>query len=207
MKHSLRFIASATALGAAASPAFAHEGHETTGLLAGMLHPVTGADHLLVTLGLGLLAGLVSTLQVGGKPAAGAAGRLALAVVLGACAGVMLVSVGLVGQTLSALAEPAAALGLLVIALMLAGAERLSPRTLAVAAAAVSLPHGLLHGLESQGPAFLAGLVLTSLMLFAAGSLLGRQIASRGVQSAMRLRHLTAAGFAGLGMLLVGMPV
>ena len=204
MKHTARYFASAAVLAAAASPVIAHEGHEATGLLAGMLHPVTGADHLLVTLGLGLLAGLVSRLHDAGKPAR-AAWRMALAVVLGACAGVLMAGSGMVGQSLSALAEPAAALGLLVIALMMAGAERLSPRAMVFAAAAVSLPHGVLHGLESQGPAFLAGLVLTSLMLLAVGIALGRQFTSPEGQGAARLRRLTAAGFAGLGLVLAGL--
>jgi hydrogenase/urease accessory protein HupE len=130
---------------------------------------------------------------------------MALAVVLGACAGVLMAGSGMVGQTLSALAEPAAALGLLVIALMMAGAERLGPRAMVFAAAAVSLPHGVLHGLESQGPAFLAGLVLTSLMLLAVGIALGRQFTSPEGQGAARLRRLTAAGFAGLGLVLAGL--
>jgi urease accessory protein len=206
MKHTARNIASAAVLAAAASPVFAHEGHEATGLLAGMLHPVTGADHLLVTLGLGLLAGLVSRLHDAGKPAR-AAWRMALAVVLGACAGVLMAGSGMVGPTLSALSEPAAALGLLVIALMMAGAERLGPRAMAFAAAAVSLPHGVLHGLESQSPAFLTGLVLTSVVLLAVGVALGRQITTPQGQGAVLLRRLTAAGYAGLGVLLVGMAV
>jgi urease accessory protein len=35
---------------------FAHAGHSSDGILTGMLHPLTGMDHLLVMLGVGLLA-------------------------------------------------------------------------------------------------------------------------------------------------------
>lgn len=45
----------------AATPAFAHPGHELLQpLQEGLLHPLTGTDHLLMLLGTGLLAALTS---------------------------------------------------------------------------------------------------------------------------------------------------
>lgn len=40
-----------------AMPVFAHPGHGTSPLSDGLLHPLTGLDHLLMLLGTGLLAG------------------------------------------------------------------------------------------------------------------------------------------------------
>ncbi len=48
----------AAALATVCLPAAAHEGHVHDGLLAGLAHPLGGADHLLATLGIGLLAGV-----------------------------------------------------------------------------------------------------------------------------------------------------
>ena len=66
----------------------AHEGHAHDGLLAGLMHPVGGIDHLLVTLGLGLVAGLAAARASAGAPGGGGpAARTALAVMLGLLAG------------------------------------------------------------------------------------------------------------------------
>jgi NitT/TauT family transport system substrate-binding protein len=62
----------------------AHEGHAHDGLLAGLMHPVGGIDHLLVTLGLGLVAGLAAARASAGAPGGGGpAARTALAKVSG----------------------------------------------------------------------------------------------------------------------------
>lgn len=41
-----------------ALPAFAHPGHDANPLQDGLLHPLTGLDHLLMLLGTGVLAAL-----------------------------------------------------------------------------------------------------------------------------------------------------
>jgi urease accessory protein len=41
-----------------ALPAFAHPGHDSNPLQDGLLHPLTGLDHLLMLLGTGVLAAL-----------------------------------------------------------------------------------------------------------------------------------------------------
>ncbi|MET4101836.1 urease accessory protein [Roseovarius sp. MBR-78] len=47
-------------LSALAAPALAHSGHgETSGLIAGLMHPVLGPDHLLAMLAVGLWSGFV----------------------------------------------------------------------------------------------------------------------------------------------------
>lgn len=53
MKKTLAF-----ALLLIAVPAFAHPGHDSNPLQDGLLHPLTGLDHLLMLLGTGVLAAL-----------------------------------------------------------------------------------------------------------------------------------------------------
>lgn len=55
MKKLIPHLAAASVL-LAAAPAFAHEGHSHSGLLAGFAHPFTGLDHLLAMLAVGLVA-------------------------------------------------------------------------------------------------------------------------------------------------------
>ena len=56
MKHPGRFIVTLL-LATLAPPAMAHPGHPLTGFTSGLLHPLTGLDHLLVMLSAGLLIG------------------------------------------------------------------------------------------------------------------------------------------------------
>lgn len=52
-----RILVGSLAFGAlAAAPALAHEGHSHGGFLEGLLHPLTGLDHLVVMLAVGALA-------------------------------------------------------------------------------------------------------------------------------------------------------
>ena len=51
MRHAL-LLAS---FGLLPSVAFAHPGHETAGMLSGMLHPLLGWDHLLAMVAVGML--------------------------------------------------------------------------------------------------------------------------------------------------------
>ncbi|MBQ0757295.1 MAG: HupE/UreJ family protein, partial [Amphritea sp.] len=67
--------------------AMAHTGHEVAGFFQGMLHPLSGADHLLVMLAVGLMAAGRSKSRVG--TAVPAAFLLAMAV------GTLLAVVGL----------------------------------------------------------------------------------------------------------------
>ena len=48
-----------------ALPAFAHPGHDSNPLQDGLLHPLTGLDHLLMLLGTGVLAALTGRSLIG----------------------------------------------------------------------------------------------------------------------------------------------
>lgn len=201
MRAPIVSLLGAAALASVCLPAAAHEGHLHDGLLAGLAHPLGGADHLLATLGIGLLAGVA--VSVRGRTAGGASvpSRIGVAGVLGLLAGALW---AMLAGTLPGLpplgagvVEPAAALGLLAVALALLQAERLGAGGLAAVALAVALPHGWLHATEGAGPAFFVGLAVSSAALFAAGVLAARAVARQGGARAATARGLTAAGYAG----------
>ena len=57
MRNSSTKILVAILLFTASSAAFAHPGHDVSGLAAGLMHPFSGLDHLLAMVAVGLCAG------------------------------------------------------------------------------------------------------------------------------------------------------
>lgn len=126
---------------ATSSAAFAHPGHNVSGLVAGLTHPFLGLDHLLAMLAVGLWAAQNSKCNVGGGcrvwllPAT-------FMTMLAAGAGI-----AMQWQSLP-LVEPGIAASVLALGLLIALSLRL-PVLLSVAAAALfGLMHGYAHGLE-----------------------------------------------------------
>lgn len=182
-------LVAAATLATATLPAHAHVGHLHDGVVAGLMHPLGGADHLLATLGIGLLAGVAAH----ARRDAGRAGptvpvRVGVAGALGLLAGALwAVFAGSAGGVV----EAAATVGLLAITVALLCADRLGAAGLAAVALAVALPHGVLHAVEGTGPAFFVGLAATSVALFGAGAALGHAVV-RGA----RARGWAAASYA-----------
>lgn len=140
--------------------AFAHPGHGDHGLIAGIAHPITGLDHLLAMLAVGLWAAQ----QQG-------AARLALPCTF--------VSTMLIGGLLGfegleiPFMETGIAASVLALGLCVALAVR-PPLALAVGATALfALAHGVAHGLElpelSSPWLYAAGFVGATAALHAAG--------------------------------------
>lgn len=171
----------------APSAAMAHPGHFAgLPLVAGLSHPLAGADHLLAMLAVGLCAAMA-----GGR----ALWALPLAFVGGLVAGGAL---GMAGVALPGV-EPMIAAS--VMALGLAAALALRPG-LALAlpvVAAFGLFHGQAHGAEAPeaGLALYAlGFAATSAALHGAGLVLGlrlRPALVRGLGAATALAGLTLA--------------
>jgi len=145
-----------------ASPAFAHTGHMEHGLTDGLLHPVTGLDHLAMLLTSGVLAALTGRRL--GLPL-----LTLLAMVAGTAIGFVFGSYSLV--------EPA-----ILTSLLVAGALLLAPGRMTLLAwvmPAFALFHGWAHGVEApaaQVTAFTLGAVLAASALLAVGYLMGRQL-------------------------------
>lgn len=159
-----------------AAPALAHPGHGPENFTAGLLHPLTGMDHLLMLTGAGVLA------------AAGQRPRRYLLLMLAA----MLIG-GLGGRLFGAFngLEWLIALSLVVVSVLIfvAGAGRT-----AWVMPLLALAHGWAHGAEGNADGFVlfsAGFLLSSAALLLAGY---------GVGLLLR-RHPTVRKLAGTGWL------
>lgn len=186
----------AAALAAVTLPlaALAHPGADAGahhGFLAGLLHPLTGLDHLAAMVAVGLWSGLNARRA---SDAAWAPLGFAAMLLVGAL-------LGLTGTALPGV-EPMIAASLLVLGLLVATRLRLSGPAGAALAGAFALFHGVAHGAElaAQGDAFatLAGMLAATLALHVAGLAAGL---------ALRRTHAWApriAGAAGAGVALFG---
>ena len=192
MTRAIQSIAVAAPLLVIAGAVQAHTGAAPTGgFLAGLSHPIFGADHLLAMLAVGLWAA-----HLGGRacwlvPAAFVAvmalgGGLAMASLgLPAVELMILASVVVLGGLVAARLRVSTALGMLVVA-------------------GFALFHGHAHGTEmpagATGLLYAAGFVLATALLHGLGLAIGRLAGRLGQGLAMR-----AAGgaIAGAGLLLM----
>lgn len=131
--------------------AFAHPGHNVSGLAAGLLHPFTGLDHLLAMVAVGLWAA-----QCGGRRLWLLPAAFMTALALGA-------AVAMQWQGLP-MVESGIATSVLALGLLVALAKRL-PVAFSVAFTALfGLLHGYAHGLELPQSAVPAEYALGFLM-------------------------------------------
>lgn len=186
MRLHARCIAAAMAL--LPSAAWAHTGHEGAGgFYAGVAHPLTGIDHLVAMLLVGVWAGLLAP-------------RSRWALVLPATfLGAMLAGFFAGPLIDGTLAEPLILLSLVTLGAAAALRFR-APVPLATAAVTVfGFAHGMTHGFETPSGAlpllFSAGFAVTTAVLHGVGLWLVR------VLPAPAMRLLGAAG-AGIGLLL-----
>ena len=168
MKYGIRSAAFLMAAYAVSTGALAHVGvdadvHQDIGLLDGVLHPLSGIDHLAAMLAVGFWSAL-GTRRVWLTPLAFAAMLL-----LGALAGAA-------GFRLAAV-EPMIAASLLVLGLLVALQSRLNLVWAAALVGGFAVFHGLAHGAElgntSAVWAPLLGMMLSTLTLHLVGLALG----------------------------------
>jgi urease accessory protein len=156
----------------------AHPGHEShAGFLQGVLHPLSGWDHLLVLLCLGAVA-------------AGRGARIAT------LCGILLVAALAGGAALGVnwqvnFVEPAIIVTVAVCLLLLALRPRLSAGTVLGLSMAFAFIHGIAHGQEAPAgdlAGYFTGFTLAGLALYAAGLLLAtlRLPAQNGAPSTRR---------------------
>ncbi|NDY90067.1 HupE/UreJ family protein [Ideonella livida] len=147
------------------------------GLAEGLLHPLTGVDHLVAMVAVGVWSALTARSAQWTAPL----GFVAM-LLLGAC-------LAAAGLSLPAV-EPMIAVSVLVMGLLVA-ARRVVPGTAGLALVGTfALFHGAAHGAELSGAAALAGMVLTTVALQAAGL---------GLGTLMRRGHRGLSTLAGLG--------
>lgn len=156
------------ALLAAIAPAqaLAHSGPGThVDFFQGLLHPVSGLDHLLVMVGVGLLAA-----TLGGRARWALPGTFVTVMALAAAAAMA----GLVG---GAPAEHLIALSVIAIGVPIALASKPTLPLAMVLVAICAGVHGHAHGLElpaaANATSFMLGLVLATALLHATGAMAG----------------------------------
>ncbi|WP_211308833.1 HupE/UreJ family protein [Kushneria indalinina] len=147
-------------------PAMAHPGHEHgSGLVAGLLHPLTGMDHLLAMIAVGLWAGFVMPQRM----------LIAPLTFMTAMAGGALL--GWAGVSM-ALVEPGILLSVVVFGLLtLTGGQQQSSRVTKASLACIGLfavLHGHAHATEASGHVgpYLAGFMLSTAALHSLGVLM-----------------------------------
>ena len=189
MKRTLSIITPLLLLPAGA---FAHDGGGAHGVVAGLLHPLHGVDHLLVMVAVGLWAASLAG-PGGGRALARGAAYGALPFIAAMLAGSALAFTGLALP----LVEPMIALSALAVGLLLIRGARLAPANGAAVIALFALFHGFAHGAEAPAAGlagYLAGMVAMTAALHLGGLLAGRAAA---IHRIARLRL-------GSGALLVG---
>jgi urease accessory protein len=157
----------------AATPAAAHTGRGAGGLWDGLLHPVTGPDHLLAM----VAVGVVATLAAGPRRAWLAPAAFVVGMLVGGVAG--LADLPLPG------AEPLILASVFVLAVAIAGALHggLGPWLLLPLGIA-GLAHGHAHGAEapdaSHPVVYVAGFLVATVALHLSGMGVGTVIRDRG---------------------------
>jgi len=142
-------------------PAAAHPGHAPdSGFAAGLLHPMTGVDHLLALLAVGLW----SRQQHGYL-----------------LAPTFLVMMALGAASSSGVALPALELSIAATVLLLGGLAAYAPRLqqpqmAVLTVGACAFVHGLAHGNELTGMASGAGFILASAVLMLLGAIPGERL-------------------------------
>ena len=187
-----RLLLAAAAFAASTVPAFAHlDPAEHGSLLAGFTHPLSGLDHVLVMIAVGLWAA-----QIGGR---------ALWVVPLAFVGTMAFGFGLAmaGVHLP-FVEPAILASVVALGLLVAMAVRMETVACAAVVGIFALFHGYAHGGELGAAGalpFSTGFVIATALLHAAGIGLGLGISrlSSGRIISRILGGITA--FAGLALI------
>jgi urease accessory protein len=162
--HPIAFAAAASVLltaGAAlAHPG--HAGHEALGVGAGLLHPLTGVDHILAMVAVGLWAALRGGRALATWPATFVAAMLvgfSLGGAFGAVSGI----------------EPAVLATVIVLGGLTATDARMPDGAGLALIALFGALHGFAHGADTGGgsPTFEAGMVATTIALHLAGLSVG----------------------------------
>jgi urease accessory protein len=169
----------------------AHTGaHTTNSFTTGFLHPLTGVDHLLAMLAIGLLAG-----QRGGKSLYALPLTFLTAIILGG-----LLALGALSLPLL---EPTLTTSVLILGVCVALGTAVPPSTLLIFPALFAVCHGYAHVAEMPPGASLityaTGFLLSTTILLSAGILFGAT--TRRFLPTIVAR-LTGAGIATCGVLL-----
>lgn len=184
--RTLKFM-TATALSflAVSESALAHTGHGTSGLAAGLAHPMTGLDHMLAMLAVGVWAATQPISRAWHGPAVFVA---MLAVGAG---------LGLAGISMP-FVEPGILASIVLLGAMIVVGNRLPEGVALVLIGGFAVLHGHAHGTEAVGAVagYMAGFMIASVVLHVAGYAFGRTAGMLRYGIPATGLALAAAGFA-----------
>lgn len=163
-----------------AGVAHAHEGGGAHDIADGLAHPLTGLDHLLAAVALGLFVA-----QRGGRATWALPAAFLLAMVAGGVATAAGVAVPAVEPTLLA--------SVLVLGAAVAAAARPPLALAAGVAALLAFAHGAAHAGEASGAAAFAGLTATTAGLVGAGLAAGAALRAFGAAGLLRVAGAATA--------------
>ncbi len=170
--------------------AHAHPGHDVTGFAHGFSHPLSGLDHLLAMLAVGLWAA-----QMGGRARWAVPATFVGVMALGG-------ALGMAGMHLP-MVESGIAASVLVLGLLIAASARLPLAAAVPLVGLFAIFHGYAHGAEMpssiSGFAYAVGFMLATAALHAAGIGFGM-----GIQ---RVTSAPIVRFAGAAIAVVGVAI
>lgn len=183
-------LASMAWLAAGASAALAHTGHGTDGFTLGLLHPLTGTDHLLAMLAVGLWASFAPARLIWAAPAGFVVGM--------ATGGVA----GFAGFVLPGM-EFTIVTSVILFGVLAFVAQQASGLIAFGLAAAFGAFHGMAHGAEMPAAVtaltYAAGVLLATIALHAGGVLFGLGVRRASVEMVARI---AGGGVAAAGLVL-----
>ncbi len=192
LRHKTARLATIMGLMLVALPALAHvdASHAVSSFGSGFLHPLTGLDHLLAMLAVGIWAAQHRRPFMWGLPLV-----FPMMMVLGA-------SIGMSPEWNSGFSvEAGIAVSVSVLGLLIAFSVQLPLLASAVLVALFALMHGYAHGVElpatASGMLYAAGFILSTALIqlcgFAGSVWMNKKIATRAIR-------LTGAGIASIGL-------
>ncbi len=196
MKSATRIAIAAAAFVVLATPALAHPGHaDPLGLAHGLMHPLSGLDHILAMIAVGLYAAQLGSRAMWMLPAA-----FMTAMIAGGAMGYAGIQIPMVEQGI--------ALSVIVMGLAIALGLKM-PAGLGMTLAGVfAIFHGHAHGSEGTDVVsflpYAAGFIAATFLLHATGIALGLGLDRLKANHALALRRAagTAGALAGVAILL-----
>lgn len=188
-------LALAAVVALIAGPALAHTGHgDANGLFHGLAHPLSGPDHLLAMLAVGLWSGFV-------LPTRFWAGAAAFIAAMAVGAGLSWAGVGY-PVVESVIVASVVVFGVLTLVSRRGQAQAVTTASLATIAVFASA-HGHAHATEAAGNAFayLAGFLSATAALHLAGIALARSVATG--RTARLVQSTLGLGIAGAGLFMM----
>lgn len=174
-----------------------HSADLASSFTQGLIHPLTGVDHLTAMISVGMWSVLGSPQARSLRAVWALPAAFALTMLVGA-------SLGLAGLHVPGV-EPMIAASLLVLGLLLAARTAVSTIWGSMLVAGFALFHGLAHGQELGGHALaaLCGMTLATVSLHAIGIWLGQRLQAAARPKQQWMTRAAGLGVAGLGMSLM----